>query len=95
MFSRCQCYFEACGAKFTGRTERLHCSLTKEKKKKQRACIVLATNMNFMFLPKLSFPAVGTPGSKHLLVIQTNTSMLHPAQQFPRNSYLNIFQEQQ
>lgn len=77
LFSRCQCYLEACRAKSTGRRERLHCSLT--KKDKQRACIVLATNMNFVFLPKPSlwWEHLVANAFPYLLMIQTNISTLH------------------
>lgn len=55
----------------------------KTKKDKQRACIVSATDMNFVFLSKLFLPLWWehrvASASPYLLVTQSNTSTLHPA----------------
>lgn len=54
-------------AKSTGcRTERLHCSLTK---KKDKACIVLATNRNLVLLSKLLLSLQWKMLSLHTLMI--------------------------
>lgn len=57
--------------------------LINKKIDKQRACIVLATDTNFVFLSKLFLPLWWehrvANASPCLLMTQTNASTLHPA----------------